>query len=115
VTRSLHPGAGREHLPWAWGVPAGAFVFESLSIAIAVLAQARSRPVVEFLRRPRDPTLGVVVLEDAAALVSIVLAAAGLALTAVTGDARWDGAASGAVSRSVLPAAPGRWPGRPRR
>ncbi len=59
---------------WAYGVLAAAFVFESASLVVgarAFLREKAGRPVSEYLRDLRDPTVLVVVLEDSAALVSI--------------------------------------------
>src|SRR5690606_3190360 len=50
--------------------------------------------VWRFLRRTPDTTVKAVVLEDCAALAGLVLAAAGLGLTEVTGSAVYDGIAS---------------------
>ena len=45
---------------------------------------------VHFVRRAKAPELPVVLLEDVAALVGLVLALFGVGLTALTGDAVWD-------------------------
>jgi divalent metal cation (Fe/Co/Zn/Cd) transporter len=45
----------------------------------------------------RDPTVKTVVFEDSAAVIGLLLAAAGLGLTTLTGSAVWDGAASIAI------------------
>ena len=85
---------------WAFVVLGGAFVFESLSIAVAIRALQRARgdvPLLEYWERSRDPTLLTVVLEDSSALLSIVLAAGGLALSMRTGSATWDALASMAI------------------
>jgi cation diffusion facilitator family transporter len=47
---------------------------------------------VQFIRRAKAPELPVVLLEDFAALIGLVLALAGVGLTLATGDGRWDGA-----------------------
>lgn len=44
-----------------------------------------------FIRTSRNPELPVVLLEDTAALVGLVLALAGVGLSMVTGDVVWDG------------------------
>lgn len=51
-----------------------------------------------FLRTSDDPTATTVVFEDSAALLGLVLAAAGNALHQVTGQAFWDGIASLAIA-----------------
>jgi cation diffusion facilitator family transporter len=48
----------------------------------------------QYVRTPRDPTVNSVLLEDSAAIVGLVVAAAGVALHQVTGSPVWDGAAS---------------------
>jgi len=45
---------------------------------------------VQFIRRARQPELPVVLLEDAGALVGLVLALLGVGLTLITGDGTWD-------------------------
>lgn len=47
-----------------------------------------------FIRTSRSPELPVVLLEDTAALVGLMLALAGVGLTAFTGDPVWDGAST---------------------
>jgi cation diffusion facilitator family transporter len=47
---------------------------------------------VQFIRRAKAPELPVVLLEDFAALIGLVLALAGVGLTLATDDGRWDGA-----------------------
>jgi cation diffusion facilitator family transporter len=46
------------------------------------------------IRDSKDPALIIVVFEDAAAVVGLVIAAAGLIITEMTGNPVWDGAAS---------------------
>lgn len=55
------------------------------------------RSILVTVRESKDPTLLVVLFEDSAAVVGLALAAAGLTLTEVTGNARWDGVASIAI------------------
>ena len=54
------------------------------------------------MREARDPTLPTVLLEDSAALLSIVVAAAGLALAQLTGRPQWDAAASAAIGLILI-------------
>lgn len=44
-----------------------------------------------------DPTVSTVLLEDSAALLSIIAAATGLGLSRLTAEPRWDGAASAII------------------
>ena len=57
-------------------------------------AEAAERPLLEHVRRTRDPNVKMVVFEDTAALVGIAIAAAGIALHQLTGASFWDPAAS---------------------
>lgn len=54
----------------------------------------------QFIRQSRIPELPVVLLEDAGALIGLVLALAGVGLSELTGDPVWDGI--GTVSIGVL-------------
>ena len=83
----------------AWATLAIAAVAEGTSWARAVRqtrAQAREarRPLRQFVRESRDPTVKMVLFEDTAALVGIAIAAGGIALQQVTGTAAWDPIAS---------------------
>ena len=76
-----------------------AFVFEGISWLKAVRqlrgeAERLDRGFLEHLRITPDPTAKTVAFEDTAALVGIVLAAAGITLHHVTGHGYWDGLAS---------------------
>jgi cation diffusion facilitator family transporter len=74
-----------------------AIVFEAGALWVALREFNASRgkmPVVEAIRRGKDPTLFVVVFEDAAAMLGLVLALLGLVLYQVTGNPVWDAVAS---------------------
>jgi cation diffusion facilitator family transporter len=95
----MNPGEAQS-VRWALVVLAAAVVFESISLAIAVRSVLRvkgARSFREFIAENRDPTILTVVLEDTSALLSLVLAAAGLGLTAITGRTVWDASASLAI------------------
>jgi cation diffusion facilitator family transporter len=83
-----------ESVGWAIGVLLFAMVAEGLSFRTAIRA---SRPLKgdrswwQFIRRSRSPELPVVLLEDAGALIGLVLALAGVGLAAITGNSLWDG------------------------
>jgi cation diffusion facilitator family transporter len=106
VHKLFDPGTGAEaRYGWAYGVLAGALLFESLSLAVGVRALYRAKGAqsfVEYLHDSRDPMLPTVVLEDSAALVSIVLAAAGIAATQLTGHPLWDALASGVIGLMLI-------------
>jgi len=53
-----------------------------------------SRGVWRSLRGTKDSAVLVVLLEDSAAIVGLLVAGSGLALTLITGSAVWDGLAS---------------------
>ncbi len=53
-----------------------------------------------FIRRAKSPELPVVLLEDFAALIGLVLALAGVSLSVLTGEPRWD--AVGTLGIGVL-------------
>jgi cation diffusion facilitator family transporter len=100
-----HPHAP-EQLAWAYWVLGISFVLESGSIALAIWQEVKEAhhegmTFREYLRESKDPTAKTVIFEDSAALVGIIIAAAGLYLTehhAGPGDgAYWDGLASMAI------------------
>ena len=104
VHKFIQPAA-HAATPGAFFVLAGAFGFEAMSLGVAlhsVHSERRGQPLLRFLREARDPTLPTVLLEDSAAMLSIAVAASGLALTHVTGDPRWDAAASGVIGLILI-------------
>ncbi len=104
VRKFLHPAA-REPSWWPYAVLGGAFVFEAASFAVArhsARAAKGDRSLLTFLEQSRDPTLPTVLLEDAAALLSIALATIGLGLADRTGNVLWDAAASMAIGLVLL-------------
>jgi cation diffusion facilitator family transporter len=83
-----------ESLGWAIGVLIFAMLMEGWSFRTAMREAAKikgSRSYWRFVRWSRSPELPVVLLEDAGALVGLVLALIGVGLSAATGDALWDG------------------------
>jgi len=88
---------------WQW-VPilvlVVAIVLESFSLRTAVRESNHvrgKRTWVEFVRGAKAPELPVVLLEDIGALLGLVFALAGVSLTLVTGDGRWDAAGTAAI------------------
>ncbi|HEY0699843.1 MAG TPA: cation diffusion facilitator family transporter, partial [Micromonospora sp.] len=72
------------------------FVMESVSLLRTVrqvrrAARRWSITPAQFLRHTGDTTVQAVFLEDCAALTGLLLAAAGIGLTELTGDQVWDG------------------------
>jgi cation diffusion facilitator family transporter len=96
VRHVLHP-VERQSFAWAYGVLAGGVVFEALSLTVALRSLWRAkghRGVREYWRQTRNPTIVTVISEDIAALVSLAVAAGGIALAQWTGRALWDAGAS---------------------
>jgi cation diffusion facilitator family transporter len=58
-----------------------------------------------FIRRTKAPELPIVLLEDLAALIGLAFAFTGVALSALTGNGRWDGAGSLAIGALLATAA----------
>ena len=83
----------------AYAVLAFSFVVESTAFARAfrqVRRRAREerRPIAAFVADTPDPTLKVVLFEDGAAVLGVVIAFAGVLAVHVTGSVVWDGLAS---------------------
>lgn len=55
-----------------------------------------------YMKKPRDPTVNSVLLEDSAAIIGLAVAATGVALHQVTGNAMWDGLASIVIGTLLL-------------
>jgi cation diffusion facilitator family transporter len=95
---------------WQWvavTVLVVALVLEALSFRTAIRETAKVRGEgswVGFVRHSRVPELPIVLLEDLAALIGLVLALLGVSLTLITGDGVYDGIATvliGALLGSV--------------
>jgi cation diffusion facilitator family transporter len=57
-------------------------------------AREARKPIPRYVRESRDPSVKMVLFEDTAALAGIALAAVGIGLHQLTGDAYWDPIAS---------------------
>ncbi|MDQ1711572.1 MAG: hypothetical protein QOE45_1022 [Frankiaceae bacterium] len=87
----------------ALGVLVVAIVLESFSLRTAVRETRPSlagRSYWRFIHESKTPELPVVLLEDAAALIGLVVAFAGVSLTALTGQPAFD--AAGTVTIGAL-------------
>ena len=105
IHKLMDPGAPSTGYAWAYGVLAGALLFESMSLTVALRALFRAKgrqSLLASLHESRDPTLPTVVLEDSAALLSIVVAAAGIAGTQLTGRLVWDALASCVIGATLI-------------
>jgi divalent metal cation (Fe/Co/Zn/Cd) transporter len=84
----------------AFVVLALSFVLEGFSLRTAIGEANKvrgGRNWGTFIRRSKAPELPVVLLEDLAALIGLTFAFAGVALSVLTGDGRWDGVGSLAI------------------
>jgi len=76
-------------------------LFEGASWVVGIRAFGAAKRNLgwwEAFRRSKDPPAFIVVFEDSAALLGLLVAAAGTAAAILTGDVRWDGAASLAIA-----------------
>jgi cation diffusion facilitator family transporter len=107
ATFSVYEGVSRiisgtddlKHVGIGFAALGFATVFEGAALSIALRhfragARAEGRSLWEYVQRSRDPTSKTALFEDTGALIGIAVAAAGLGLSAATGQAFWDGAAS---------------------
>lgn len=77
-----------------------AVILETFSLRTAVKAAIPHRgrlTWVQYIRRSKSPELPVVLLEDLGALFGLLFALAGVTLTIITGDGRYDGAGTLAI------------------
>jgi cation diffusion facilitator family transporter len=89
-----------ESIGWAIVILAGAFALESFSLRTAIIESRKLKQGVswwQFIRRAKTPEFPVVLLEDSAALVGLVLALIAVTLSAVTGDSIYDALGSIAI------------------
>ena len=102
VHKLLHPVPLTQ--PWlAIGILVFAALLEGSALRAAVIEAGKQRGTaswIEFVRRTKNPELPVVLLEDAGALLGLVLALTGVALAMVTGEPRFD--ALGSVAIGIL-------------
>lgn len=88
---------------WAW-VPLAVLVvaigLEGYSFRTAIKESNLTRgrkSWLQFIKTAKAPELPVVLLEDFAALIGLVLALFGVSMTLVTGNGQWDSAATGMI------------------
>ena len=92
-----------------WWLPMGiltiAIVLESFSLRTALREASHLRGQanwVKFIRHAKAPELPVVILEDTAALVGLVLAFLGVGLTALTGNSVFDSLGTIAIGALLI-------------
>ncbi|MBX2833599.1 MAG: cation diffusion facilitator family transporter [Micavibrio sp.] len=77
-----------------------AIIFEGFALTMAVAEFNKQRgkySYIQAVRRGKDPSLFVVLFEDAAAMLGLFIALFGIMLTQITGNVMWDGLASIAI------------------
>jgi cation diffusion facilitator family transporter len=101
----VHAGDPNELLEgrWWWvavAVLVGAIVLETFSFRTAIVESNKTRngvSWVEFIRRAKSPELPVILLEDFAALIGLVLALLGVGLSLITGNGYFDVVGTAAI------------------
>src|SRR4051794_23654388 len=101
----VHEGLPNELLDGRWWwvaivVLLGAILMESFSFRTAIRESNHTRggaSWVEFVRRAKSPELPVILLEDFAALIGLVLALLGVGLSLLTGSLYWDVAGTAGI------------------
>ena len=107
VHKIIHPEGVRTPAI-AFGVLALSAVLEGFSLRTGIKEAnlvRGGRSWKTFIRRSKAPELPVVLLEDVAALIGLAFAFAGVALSVLTGDGRWDGGGSLAIGVLLATAA----------
>jgi len=96
VSHLLHPSHA-ENVRVNYVVLGLAFVFEGAAWLFALKAFRRvkgSAGYIEAVRKGKDPSMFIVLFEDSAAMLGLIVAFVGILLSQITGDPRFDGAAS---------------------
>ncbi|XP_029444548.1 zinc transporter 9 [Rhinatrema bivittatum] len=84
-----------ESLLWAYCILAGSLVSEGATLLVAIneirkSAQTRGISFYQYVMQSRDPSTNVVLLEDAAAVFGVIIAATCMGLTSLTGNPYYD-------------------------
>lgn len=82
-----------------------AIVLETFSFRTAIVESNHVRGKqswVEFVRHAKAPELPVVLLEDLAALLGLILALLGVSMTIITGDSVWDAVGTLAIGALLV-------------
>jgi cation diffusion facilitator family transporter len=103
--QEVHEGVPNELLDGRWWwvavvVLLGAIVMESLSFRTAIRESNKVRGKVswpDFIRRAKGPELPVILLEDFAALIGLVMALFGVGLSKLTGNGYFDVVGTAAI------------------
>ncbi len=99
---SLTGEAGEVSFWLTFGVLVFSLAAEGVALTRAVRhlrkeARAEGKPFFAFVRETKDPTPKVVLFEDSAAVVGVLIALTGVVLAHVTGNHVWDGGAAVAI------------------
>lgn len=105
VTQLMHPEAEEASYLWNYVVLAFSFLLEGTSFLqarkeAAEAAKERHMGLMQYVWRTSNPTLRAVFAEDSAALVGLLIAAAGIGLHQLTGNSSFD--AIGSILVGVL-------------
>lgn len=84
-----------ESLLWAYCILAGSLVSEGATLLVAVneikkSARQHGLSFYEYVMQSRDPSTNVVLVEDAAAVLGVIMAASCMGLTSLTGNPYYD-------------------------
>uniref|UniRef100_A0A3B5KKT8 Proton-coupled zinc antiporter SLC30A9, mitochondrial n=1 Tax=Xiphophorus couchianus TaxID=32473 RepID=A0A3B5KKT8_9TELE len=90
----LHPEP-IESLLWAYCILAGSLVSEGATLLVAIneikkSAHKHGVSFYEYVMQSRDPSTNVVLLEDAAAVLGVIIASGCMGLTSLTGNPYYD-------------------------
>ncbi|CAN2388487.1 cellular zinc ion homeostasis [Pristimantis euphronides] len=90
----LHPQP-IESLLWAYCILAGSLVSEGATLLVAVneirkSARIKGLTFYQYVIQSKDPSTNVVLMEDAAAVLGVVMAASCMGLTSLTGNPYYD-------------------------
>ena len=101
IHKLIHPGdsAGTDPF-WSYVVLGLALVFEGYSLFVAQREFNRTRKgrrFIDALFGGKDPTIAVVLMEDSAAMLGLVVALVAVLLSDVTGQTIWDGIGSSLI------------------
>lgn len=93
VHHVLHPPQEGGSRLWSYGVLGVSIVFEAMSFRVAwgeFKVLAKGRPWLTVMREARDPTIPLVLAEDTAALIGLVIAFVAVLVSQLTGQPFWD-------------------------
>ncbi len=93
IEHMMHPEPSSGSRWWSYGVLGVSLAFEAVSFRVAwreFKVLAKGRPWLEAARDARDPTIPLVLAEDATALLGLVIAFVAVLVSDLTGQALWD-------------------------